>query len=182
MQTLTCPQCGHQNPITALKCENCQADLESTLKDREGSSTKPLDEPEIIETRHIDDLLNADEELNTGRALMQGDLVLIVQQGGKQYRIENSQLQEVVLGRRNRETGFIPTVDFTDVGGQKYGVSRRHATLSRRDNHLVLIDHSSGNGTYLNGKRLMPEQPRVVRDADMIRLGQLELLVSFQKK
>jgi pSer/pThr/pTyr-binding forkhead associated (FHA) protein len=186
MQNQICPQCGHPNPTTALQCEKCHADLEATLKDHVESKpiTKPIDDLDFqsSETRHIDDLLNADEELNTGRALMQGDLVLTVQQTGKQFRIENSQLQEVLLGRRNRDTGFMPTVDLTDVEGQKHGVSRRHATLSRRDNHLVLIDHSSSNGTYLNGKRLMPEQPRVVRDADMIKLGQLEILVSFQKK
>jgi len=185
MQSQTCPQCGHPNPPTALLCEKCHTELEATLKDHNEeskTSTKPLEDPDSSETRHIDDLLSADEELNTGRALMQGDLVLIVQQVGKQYRIENNQLQEVVLGRRNRDTGFIPTVDLTDAGGQKHGVSRRHATLARRDNHLVLVDHSSNNGTYLNGKRLMPEQPRVVRDADMIKLGQLEILVSFQKK
>jgi pSer/pThr/pTyr-binding forkhead associated (FHA) protein len=185
MQSQICPQCGHPNPPTALLCEICHTELEATLKDHNDenkTSTKPLDDPDSSETRHIDDLYSADEELNTGRALMQGDLVLTVQQVGKQYRIENNQLQEVVLGRRNRDTGFIPTVDLTDAEGQKYGVSRRHATLARRDNHLVLIDHSSNNGTYLNGKRLMPEQPRVVRDADMIKLGQLEILVSFQKK
>ena len=186
MENQICPQCGHQNPLTALKCEICNAELEATIKDHEedAPNTKPIDdiEYESSKTLHINDLLNADEELNTGKALLQGDLLLIVQQGGKRYEIANNQLQEVVLGRRNRETGYTPTVDLADVDGHKYGVSRRHATLARRDNYLVLIDHSSANGTYLNGKRLAPEQPRVVRDADMIKLGQLELLISFQKK
>jgi pSer/pThr/pTyr-binding forkhead associated (FHA) protein len=148
-------------------------------------TTKPIAAEDLLEsseTRHIDNLINADEELNTGKAIMQSDLLLVVQGSDKKYHIASNQLQEVVLGRSNRETGYTPTVDLTEVDGQKYGVSRRHATLTRRDSLLRLIDHSSTNGTFLNGKRLAPEQSRVVRDGDMIRLGQLEILIAFQKK
>jgi FHA domain len=186
VQFRICPECGYLNAPAVLKCVHCDTNLETvTLGNHEAKpTTKPLEsagDDSLSETLFIDNLLNADEELNTGKSFVQGDLILVVQQGGKKYQIPRDQLEEVVLGRRHRETHYTPTVDLTDVEGHKYGVSRRHATLARRDNHLVLIDHGSDNGTYLNGKRLMPEQPRVVRDADMIRLGKLELLVSFEK-
>ena len=187
MTQITCPNCEHLNPITATTCENCQAVLDAPVGNTGDAkqTTKPIDADEsaqTISTRHIDDLGDGEEELNTGKAIMQGDLILIVQPNGERFHITNQQLNEVVLGRRNRETGYRPTVDLTDVDGQKQGVSRRHATLTRRDSLLILIDHSSTNGTFLNGKRLAPEQPRVVRDSDMIRLGQLEILIVFQKK
>lgn len=187
MTQQTCSNCGHQNLPTAINCENCDALLSVTveIEDDAHPTTKPISADGLIEpvtTRYIDDIVNADEELKTGKAVMHGDLILIVQQTGKRYHVTGNQLQEVVLGRQNPDTGYIPTVDLSQVEGHKYGVSRRHATLTRRDSLLVLIDHSSTNGTYLNGKRLAPEQPRVVRDNDMIRLGQLELFVAFQKK
>ena len=61
------------------------------------------------------------------------------------------------------------------------GVSRRHATISYRDNWLILIDHNSTNGTFLNGHRLVPEQPRVIRDKDTIRVGGIILHVAYEK-
>ena len=37
------------------------------------------------------------------------------------------------------------------------------------------------NGTFLNGQRLVPNQPRILRDGDEIRLGHLVLYVRFVK-
>lgn len=184
---VSCPNCEHLNPTTAATCENCKAVLITPVDNPDDAkpATIPIDaddSAQTISTRNIDDLRDGEEAFNTGKAMIQGDLVLMVQPSGKKFVLSGNQLNEVVLGRRNQETGYAPTVDLTDVNGQKQGVSRRHATLTRRDSLLLLIDHNSTNGTFLNGKRLAPEQPRVVRDSDMIRLGQLEILIVFQKK
>ena len=45
---------------------------------------------------------------------------------------------------------------------------------------LAIVDNNSANGTFLNGHRLVPQQPRILRDGDDIRLGHLTMRVTFQ--
>jgi pSer/pThr/pTyr-binding forkhead associated (FHA) protein len=65
-------------------------------------------------------------------------------------------------------------------GAAEQGVSRRHAIIRRGENTLTLIDLGSTNGTHLNGQRLTPNQPRVLRDGDEIRMGRLVFHIYFK--
>jgi predicted component of type VI protein secretion system len=62
-------------------------------------------------------------------------------------------------------------------------VSLRHATLRRRGRHYLVVDEGSTNGTALLGPEgsepvwLSADAPRVLRDGDCLRLGQVELRV-----
>jgi len=42
-----------------------------------------------------------------------------------------------------------------------------------------VVDLDSTNGTFLNGMRIMPHQPRILRDGDEIRLGLLKIIVKL---
>jgi predicted component of type VI protein secretion system len=42
-----------------------------------------------------------------------------------------------------------------------------------------VTDLGSANSTFLNGQRLMPHEPRVLRDNDEVRLGRLVFRVNF---
>jgi DNA-binding response OmpR family regulator len=53
-------------------------------------------------------------------------------------------------------------------------ISRRHAAISRVDQHYVLEDLNSHNGTTINGQRLTG--PRQLHDGDCIELGGLRRL------
>lgn len=53
-------------------------------------------------------------------------------------------------------------------------VSRRHAILEQRDDHYVLRDNNSSNGTMVNGERLEKEQ--TLRDGDLVAIGSSRLL------
>jgi hypothetical protein len=87
----------------------------------------------------------------------------------------------LTLGRKDPDTGERPSLDLTPFGGVEKGVSRRHAAIVRVDHaSLQLVDRGSPNGTFLNGQRLMPNQPRILRDGDEIRLGRLVLVLNFQ--
>ncbi|MCW2877259.1 MAG: Sulfite reductase flavoprotein alpha-component [Sphaerisporangium sp.] len=55
-------------------------------------------------------------------------------------------------------------------------VSRRHARLEFVDNHLVLTDLGSSNGTYLNDERVTR---RVLVSGDRMRIGRYELTWTF---
>ncbi|MAS34837.1 MAG: hypothetical protein CL610_12575 [Anaerolineaceae bacterium] len=88
---------------------------------------------------------------------------------------------ELVLGRIDPDTGDSPPIDLTAYKAAEKGVSRRHAVITRRETALNLIDLGTTNGTFLNGQRLVANQPRVLRDGDEVRLGHLVLRITFGK-
>lgn len=50
-------------------------------------------------------------------------------------------------------------------------ISRRHATIIVNDNNYYIIDHNSTNGTYVNEKQIVGENPVLLRDNDQIVLA-----------
>jgi pSer/pThr/pTyr-binding forkhead associated (FHA) protein len=52
--------------------------------------------------------------------------------------------------------------------------------IRRGEDTLTLVDLGSTNGTHLNGQRLIPNQPRVLRDGDEVRLGKLVFHIFFK--
>ena len=56
-------------------------------------------------------------------------------------------------------------------------VSRVHCKICRVGEIFYLIDLGSSNGTYLNGMRLVPNTPIVIRLGDHIRVSNIEFLV-----
>lgn len=59
-------------------------------------------------------------------------------------------------------------------------ISRRHVLLEYIDNHLVVTDMGSTNGTFVNGQRLAPTEQRVpVEDGFILMLGEISLRVEL---
>lgn len=110
------------------------------------------------------------------------NLILKVHGFDKTYTFDANQITKLILGRLDPDSGEAPSIDLREFKAVDKGVSRRHAAIVRRDTDtLSLVDQDSDNGTYLNGQRLVPNQPRILRDGDEIRLGHLVLYVRFQK-
>lgn len=61
------------------------------------------------------------------------------------------------IGSQIGEADFIPTVP---------GVSRLHAEISQKQNQFVLVDLGSRNGSFVNGKRLIPGAPEIIHSGD----------------
>ncbi len=74
-----------------------------------------------------------------------------------------------------------PDVDLTPFQAAELGVSRRHVKLTRQSATIMVQDLGSVNGTFLNGQKLLPYQPRVLRNEDELRLGHMTLRVSFMR-
>lgn len=87
--------------------------------------------------------------------------------------------EELVIGR-SHETSSVD-VDLTEHGAIDAGVSRRHALLRRQNETIVLVDLNSANGTFLNGQRIISNEPRILRDGDELRLGRLVIRTSFEE-
>lgn len=109
------------------------------------------------------------------------NLIITVRHTQRQYVFDARQIDELTLGRVDPDTGESPEVDLEEQGAQDKGVSRRHAAIIRRDGALQVLDLNAANGTFLNGQRLVANQPRILRDGDDLRLGHLTLNIKFER-
>jgi pSer/pThr/pTyr-binding forkhead associated (FHA) protein len=73
---------------------------------------------------------------------------------------------QLVLGRGEDGVGTL---------GSDPELSRRHASISRRDGHLVVEDLGSTNGTVVNGRRI--SEPTPTAPGDSIEVGMTTLRV-----
>jgi pSer/pThr/pTyr-binding forkhead associated (FHA) protein len=88
-----------------------------------------------------------------------------------------------VIGRYDPKTDSSPDIDLTPYDAMGKGVSRKHLEICRdMPFSLSIRDLNSANATYLNGGRLMPEQPAILRDGDQLRLGDLEITIQFDRQ
>ncbi|MBC8100002.1 MAG: FHA domain-containing protein [Armatimonadetes bacterium] len=166
---MKCANCGRENVQGAKICTYCGNLL---VDNQVQSATKALD--------------NADfEEINpkwgTARFSSRINLTVFSDKGEQKVSIDIANLNEMFIGRIDPDTNERPEIDLTDYGAQEKGVSRRHALIIRKDGSLHVVDKTSYNGTFLNGQRLIAEQPRVLRDGDDIRLGYLVVRVTFER-
>lgn len=122
-----------------------------------------------------------DEQSRWGTARFNQRMKLVLRLNGKaEFAFDPAKIDLLVIGRRDTFNGDKPTVDLNDYDAENQGVSRRHALIKRTEaSALTVIDQGSINGTFLNGQRLIPHQPRILRDGDELRLGRLVLNVSF---
>jgi len=136
---------------------------------------------EDISTRRVEADREPDKEIRIGTVRLKGDLVLTELQTETEFKILQVYLDEVVIGRRDKDANFKPTVDVTELNGHKLGVSRRHASIRWENGLLVIVDHNSRNGTFLNGKRIVPEQARILRNNDIVSVGLMKFKLSYRK-
>ena len=85
----------------------------------------------------------------------------------------------LVLGRGQSPDGAL--LDLTPYNALLHGVSRYHCLLHRHDDHLLITDLESLNGTFINGHRLIPRRDYLLRHGDHLILGSLHILVSFHR-
>ncbi|NPB00746.1 MAG: FHA domain-containing protein [Crenarchaeota archaeon] len=86
---------------------------------------------------------------------------------GYELYIDLSSLREITLGRSPENTVIIPDPS----------VSRRHATLCREGNKIILKDLGSRNGTYVvNNHGIYKINEVYISDRVLVRLGLFTVL------
>jgi pSer/pThr/pTyr-binding forkhead associated (FHA) protein len=83
---------------------------------------------------------------------------------------------EWLVGRSDPLRGIFPEVDLGPHGGDKSGVSRRHAKLVTQAGGRWILDLNSTNFTILNGDQLRPGELYPLQHGDEIRFGLLALV------
>jgi hypothetical protein len=159
---MNCPECGHENRIGVLLCENCGNDLYDSLLGK--ATTKQLPD---FDTRE----LAGDGGYSTQRPLVvyvsRDDIPLVI-----------PRKDDLILGRT--EGGAVADVDLTDFAAQEKGVSRQHLRLNAHHLPPSVVDLDSYNGTFINGQKLIPQQVYSLRSGDEIWLSKLVLRVYYK--
>jgi len=165
----TCPYCAYVNREGVLFCEECGQPF---IGSQALLATSQLDSEERSTLRG---------RVAWGTARFDRRSAVIVRVRGAAEPLTLIPKDELVLGRSDAHSRIVPDVDMAPYGAAEQGVSRRHAVIRRGEDTLTLVDLGSTNGTHLNGQRLIPHQPRVLRDGDEIRMGKLVFHIFFKE-
>jgi hypothetical protein len=139
-----CPVCRITYVPNTLFCTECGLYL---LKSQD-LATDPL------EAVHVKWRGETDDEPHRGRSVLDmGPLTvrLRISQGDQPRELEVRLTKPVRLGRMDPLHDIYPEVDLTEDMALDYGVSREHACIFRRGEHVLVEDLGSTNGTLLNG-------------------------------
>ncbi|MEM6280725.1 MAG: FHA domain-containing protein [Chloroflexota bacterium] len=108
-------------------------------------------------------------------------LVFEVADSDVRFEFTYDQLDQIMMGLSNPEDSFYPEVDLSIVNGAERGIIREHTRISMPEPGVLNIeDLGSQSGTILNGIRILPHLPRILRRNDDITLGQIKLLVLWK--
>lgn len=164
----TCPYCAHANREGEFFCEECGHPFV-------GSTEK-------LATTQLAQPVQADYHgrITWGTARFEHDSSVMIRVRDDPNSIILTPQEEIVIGRSDAKDDGSPDLDLSPFGAAEQGVSRRHAAIRRGEDALILVDLGSTNGTYLNGQRLIPHQPRVLRDGDEVRVARLVFHVFFK--
>lgn len=95
------------------------------------------------------------------------------------FQVDAPVTEGYVIGRSDEALHYTPDIDLSVYDSRDKGVSRRHAALINYRDVPHIIDLFSANGTYLNGKRLPPDQPYPLGQSNKLRLGTLDVIITI---
>ena len=168
---IECPSCGRKHRPGTLFCNECGIYLPMNgplgtepILDRDMPAVKATasdTEPEVGATGHLSAILRI-RILSSGR------------------EIQLPHAEDLQIGRLDAAHGIFPDLDLTPDGGLEGGVSRRHCKIYEDDGQYYVEDLGSANGTFLDGERLTPYLPHMLRHGNTLQLGRIALKIAIQ--
>jgi hypothetical protein len=168
--TLTCPNCGQENPTSSIHCKACGYNLRQAEGNNE--QTAFVGDP----TKKIKDMVE-DRKAYFPRG---AKLLLNLSDNATTLTADLSK-NIITLGRNLEEASPMPHIDLSDYQANERGVSRLHARITRLNATLVLEDLAALNGTYVNGERISATKHYILCDGDEVRLGKFKIKVIFDR-
>ncbi len=167
---IICVNCKHSNMAGAMFCAECGAQLvgKDTLT-TQNISTQQFEQPN--EQVPGDDMYQPFDGSDAWGSLHLLDT-------GQVLPLSNR--NEFTMGRVSEGQPIMPDIDLSPYQAYAAGVSRLHAVIKRDGTRVIFIDLGSANGTYINGKRLVPNVEQVLSHGDVVALGKLKLQVLFK--
>lgn len=107
-------------------------------------------------------------------------ILRMAQQSSAEFVLDMPGPEGYIIGRSDSNYPLQPDVDLAPYNARQEGVSRRHAAVVLFNEQAHAIDLDSSNGTFLNEQALSQTEPKLLKEGDCLRLGNLELLVSYR--
>lgn len=162
----TCPHCNHENPDDAKLCIVCSLPLSLALAG-EGATRKLEGKEDVV------------AQARWGTARLGDERKLLLHIRGHVKPLVVTLNDEAVVGRTDPDTGETPDIALDAYDAAELGVSRRHVLMFVAEHAVKVEDLNSANSSFINGQKLMPKQPRILRDGDELRLGRMVIRVHF---
>lgn len=163
-----CSHCNAQQMDGTIFCSECGANLIKGSSSHE--TTASLNKSAAGAPPIVEEL--APPPLHA-RLPAAPSISLVVINSGRRINLDAA--DDLLVGRKDNQRGIYPDVDLGLDGGYDAGVSRRHAIIAAQAGGFTVEDLGSANGTFVNGRRLQPEDPTAVRHGDELKFGTLIL-------
>jgi pSer/pThr/pTyr-binding forkhead associated (FHA) protein len=87
---------------------------------------------------------------------------------------------DYTIGRISGTQPILPDIDLTPYHAYEEGVSRLHATIRVSNENISVFDLGSANGTLINGSKIPPYEPHLLKNGDVLVFGkfQVEIIIS----
>lgn len=162
---IVCPSCQHENMDGTVFCSECGTQIAGT---------------DPIVTQAISEEQKAELEQDLKRTSVlptDFDAWASIHLTDSGQILPLSDRKEFTLGRVSEAQPIMPDIDLTPYQAYACGVSRLHAVIKREGEQVFVMDLGSSNGTYLNGRRLEPNDNQPLHHGDMIALGKLKIQI-----
>jgi signal transduction histidine kinase len=146
---------------------------ETTELDKIEASDLPLHAPEVV----YRPLPHDDITVESGAGVVWRVRFALASDPSMQFGLDVN--GDIEFGREGDSPDF---VDLSSYDADLLGVSRRHLRMHPTLTNLYVIDLSSTNGTWRNGRRIGANTPYGLADGDVLTLGRLELTIDIVKR
>ncbi|HZQ09088.1 MAG TPA: FHA domain-containing protein [Anaerolineae bacterium] len=175
---IICPSCSTPNVPGTLYCDNCGADLRNVSAGAGMPMSSNMGQPPSQSQQPYDPALQQSAFQQQQFPPQYPPVGMAptpprIMAGGQPLMVP--QKTEIIIGRSDAASGWMPDVDLTAAGGTAdQGVSRRHARLSWQGQWMI-EDMDSVNGTYIRGQKLIPAQKTALNNGEVIQLGRIQV-------
>ncbi len=135
-------------------------------------SSKTAPQKQVAESLSLADEFEGTVQLDLGEPVTQLTPRLVVQD--KNATIILPDKDSLIIGRTYGNS--VADIDLEPYEASKYGVSRRHARLTRRNDCWFIEDLNSLNGTLVNDVASKNGQPLALNEGDRVRLSHMNFV------
>ncbi len=169
---IVCPNCQNQEIVGTLFCNECGAQLIGV----DGSLTPAV---QTGPTNPLKDKPNRPKSSPLPPPPVGNSISLHILDAGQILPLSGR--EEFTLGRSSEGQSILPDIDLSSYRAYEKGVSRLHASIKSGGGQVIVTDLGSVNGTRVNGKKIMPNQPQPLNHGDILTLGKLKVQILTRK-
>jgi len=167
---ILCNNCKHQNVDGTVFCSECG----SQLSGGEALTTQNIATTELHKVSREPVKKDDDDKYQPFDASDAWGSLHLLDTG---HVIPLAQKNEFTLGRISEGQPIMPDIDLSAYQAYAAGVSRLHAVIKRAAHHMIFMDLGSANGSFINGKRLPPNEEQQLSHGDVVALGKMKIQI-----